>query len=381
MSQIGMRLTSAGSNLLAKGLLGKEIHFTRGALGSGNFDYETEQVWELAEIRQWEMDIPIESIEKIGDGTVRIVCHKTNAEVYDGFPAREHAVFATDPDTGAEILYSYCNTGEEYSYIPSNNSPVTKDIKFSYVTIIRDAENVTATLDLSFAYTSTTDFEDHINAAHPHPNTPNHFDNVTSTSRLWATDEDDHLHQISVNNLRELLRDDTAETSAALSDEEKTFKAQNELGLTSNLLVIEDFTGESVTDNYKIKVTSSAENGRLLGLENVDDLQTGAYYTISDGYNQEVVKIASVRYNTSGYHAQLENRLDNSYDWNATYLYRTTTAGADKKVLSWQTAGFGGVEANIARVIELETKIENAQDFEISGDGILDTDGSFTLTR
>lgn len=381
MPQIGMRLTRAGSNLLAKGMLGKEIKFTRGALGSGEFDYETEAVFDLTEMRKYEMDIPIESIKKIGDGTVKIVCHKTNAEVYDGFPAREHAVFATDPDTGKEILYSYCNVGEEYSFIPSNNSPVTKDIKFSYVTIIRDAENVTAVLDLSFAYTSTTDFNDHINSKHPHPNTPNHFDDVTSTSRLWATDEDNHLHQISVNNLKEILRENTAETETAVSDEGKIFRALNELGLNANLLIIEDFEGESVTDNYKIKVTSSAENGRLLGLESVDDLKTGAYYTISDGYNQEVVQIASIRYNISGYHAQLVNRLDNSYDWNATCLYRTTNAGADKKVLSWKAAGFGGVEANIARVLPLETAIENAQDFEISGDGILDVDGTFTLAR
>lgn len=379
MPQIGMRLTRAGSDLLAKGMLGKEIHFTRGALGSGNFDYETEAVFDLTEMRKWEMDIPIESIEKIGDGTVKIVCHKTNAEVYDGFPAREHAVFATDPDTGKEILYSYCNTGEEYSFIPSNNSPVTKDIKFSYVTIIRDAENVTATLDLSFAYTSTTDFDNHINSKHPHPNTPNHFDNVTATSHIWATDEDNHLHKLSVNNLKTLLREDT-ETSTELSEEEKIFRAKNELGLDANLLLIEDFCGESVTDNYKIKVTSSAENGSLLGLESVEDLQTGAYYTISDGYNQEIVQIASVRYNVSGYHAKLKNRLDNPYDWRNTYLYRTTPKVCNKKVLTWQPAGgFGGVEANIARELPLLTTIENAQDFEISGDGFLDVDGSFSI--
>lgn len=378
---IGMRLTAAGKKVLARGLLGEQILFTKVSIGDGYFDYDTESVYDLTELRNWRMDLPLSAEELKGDGTVYIEAWLSNAEVYEGFACREHALIAIDQETGKEIIYAYKNCGEEYDFIPSNSGTAHKNIYLEYICEIQDAENVSAVLDLSVAYINRNTFEEHINAVHPHPNTPNHFDNVTSTSRLWATDEDDHLHQISVNNLKELLRDDTAEISAALSDEEKTFKAQNELGLTSNLLVIEDFTGESVTDNYKIKVTSSAENGRLLGLENVDDLQTGAYYTISDGYNQEVVKIASVRYNTSGYHAQLENRLDNSYDWNATYLYRTTTAGADKKILSWQAAGFGGVEANIARVIELETKIENAQDFEISGDGILDTDNSFTLTR
>lgn len=385
MGQIGMRLTRAGSDLLAKGLLGKTIQFTRGALGSGEFDYENEKVFDLTEMRKWEMDIPIESIEKIGDGTCRIVCHSTNVEVYQGFPAREHAIFAIDPDTGEEILYSYCNTGEEYSFINSNMGPVSKDLKFSYVTIIRDAENVTAVLDLSFAYTSSTDFNAHINAAHPHPNTPNHYGDVTSTSRLWATDEDNHLHQISVNNLKEVLRDDTAEveTETPLSDEEKIFRAKNELGLDANLLMVEDFEGgDDVTDNFKVRVTSSAENGSLLGLENITNLKTGAYYTISDGYNQEVVQIKSVRYNISGYHAVLFGRLVNAYDWNNTYLYRTTTAGADKKTLTWlPSEGFGGIEANIARTLELETKLDKADDFDISDDGILTIDGYFTLAR
>lgn len=385
MGQIGMRLTRAGSDLLAKGLLGKTIQFTRGALGSGEFDYENEKVFDLTEMRKWEMDIPIESIEKIGDGTCRIVCHSSNVEVYQGFPAREHAIFAIDPDTGEEILYSYYNSGEEYSFIPSNMGPVSKDLKFSYVTIIRDAENVTAVLDLSFAYTSSTDFNAHINAAHPHPNTPNHYGDVTSTSRLWATDEDNHLHQISVNNLKEVLREGTAEveTETPLSDEEKIFRAKNELGLDANLLMVEDFEGgDDVTDNFKVRVTSSAENGSLLGLENITNLNTGAYYTISDGYNQEVVQIKSVRYNLSGYHAVLFGRLINSYDWNNTYLYRTTTAGADKKTLTWlPSEGFGGIEANIARTLELETKLDKADDFDISDDGALTIDGYFTLMR
>lgn len=381
MPQIGMRLTRAGSDLIAKGLLGKPIHFSRCALGDGTFDYSTESVFDLTEMRSWKMDLPIEELIKNGDGTVRITCHSTNAEVYQGFPAKENAVFAVDSDTGEEILYSYCNTGEEYSFIPSNAGPVTRDIKFSYVTIVRDAENVTATLDLSFAYTSSVDFDAHINAEHPHLNTPNHFDNVTDTDFIWATDNDNHLHKISVNNFKSLLRDDTAETEtvATLSDEEKIFRAKQELGLDANLLIIEDFTEPTALDNYKVKVLSSAENGNLLGLESVDNLKTGAYYTISDGVNSELVQIASVRFNISGYHAKLMRSLSNSYDWNATYLYRTTPALCDSKVLTWQPkAGFGGVEANIARTLELDMTV--AQDFDIQGDGFL-ADGYFTLAK
>lgn len=366
----GMQLTKNGSDILAKCLLGKELKFSRCALGSGDFDYSTEKVFDLTEIRNFEMTLPIESIEKVGDGTVRIIGHATNKEIYTGFAAREYAVFALDPDSNEELLYSYCNVGDEYSFIPNNKSPIVKDIKISFVTIIRDAENVTANLDLSFAYTSADDFESHVNSENPHPNFIQKLDGVISTSKIWATDNDSNLHQISINNLKQLLREETVQSE---TETEKVTRAKAELGLDANLLVIEDFSGESVTDNFKIKVTSSAENGNLIGVESIDGIKTGGIYTISDGVNLENVTIAGVRYNISGYHCKLENRLDNAYNWNCTFLYKTTTGGADKKVLTYGPVEFGGVSANIERTVELEFLKD-----DISGDGFL-VDGYFTL--
>lgn len=380
-----MRLTAAGKRVLARGLIGEEIKFTKIVIGDGEFDYETESVYDLTEIKNRRMDLPLVNKKVEGDGLAYVEAYLSNAEVYDAFAAREHGLMAIDQTTGEEILYAYNNVGNEYDFIPNNTSSAFKNLILGYYVEIDDAENITAVIDLSVAFINTEDFNAHINSKHPHPNTPNHYGDVTSTSRLWATDEDNHLHKISVNNLKEVLRDDTAEveTETPLSDEEKIFRAKNELGLDANLLMVEDFEGgDDVTDNFKVRVTSSAENGSLLGLENINDLKTGAYYTISDGYNQEVVQIKSVRYNISGYHAVLFGRLNNAYDWNNTFLYRTTTAGADKKTLTWlPSEGFGGIEANIARTLELETKLNKADDFDISEDGALTIDGYFTLMR
>ena len=378
---IGMRLTAAGKKVLAHGLLGEEILFTKVAIGDGEFDYETESVYDLTELRSWRMDLPLTAKEIKGDGTVYIEAYLSNAEVYQGFACREHALIAVDQTTGKEIIYAYRNCGNEYDFIPSNSGTAHKNIYLEYICEIQDAENINALLDLSVAYINRETFNDHVNSEHPHLNTPNHYANVTSTDYIWGTDVDNHLHKISVNNLKALLRED-AECNCGLSDEEKVFAALNELGLNANLLVVEDFTGESVTDNYKIKITSSAEGGALLGLESIADLKTGAYYTISDGYNAETVQIKSVRYNISGYHAVLFGDLSNSYDWNNTYLYRTTTAGADKRVLDWLPAeGFSGVSANIERALTLDASIDNANNFEITGDGVFDVDGYFTLAR
>ena len=355
----GMNLTRAGENILAKGLLGKEIRFTRGAIGDGEFDYETEKVFDLVEMRGEKMTLPIESIKRTGDGTVTITVHRTNAEVYEGFCAREHAIFAQDPDSGAEVLYAYRNVGTEYTFIPSGTSAVKKDIRFAYVTIIKDADNITADLDLSFHYATNEEFTSHINAAHPHPNIPNHYLDIESASELWAADNDNHLHKISLEKLKQQLCTET--TNHQLTTD------HSELGLDANMLLYDD--DGALTDKLKVRVTSSAENGALIGVESVEGVRQGAVYTISDGINQELVRIASVRYNQSGYHCKLAGRLDNSYDWNATYLYRPTQGGADKKSVAWQAGAFGGVEANFQRSINLDF-----QAALIIGTGFIDND-------
>ena len=58
MSNPGMRLTFHGRILLAKALTGKELKFSKVAYGSGDFDYETEKVSELEDLKEWRMDLP-----------------------------------------------------------------------------------------------------------------------------------------------------------------------------------------------------------------------------------------------------------------------------------------------------------------------------------
>lgn len=383
MAAPGMRLTRLGKMILARGLTGENIHFTKVAIGDGDFDYEADSVFELTEMRGWRMDLPLTKVVVQGDGTVYIQAFLTNAEVYEGFAAREHAIFALDQETGAEVIYAYRNAGEEYDFIPSNTGPAQKNVYWEYIAEIQDAENVTAVLDLSVAYVGIDEFGGHIEAAHPHPNTPNHYLDVTEATHVWAADADNHLHKISVNNLGTIIKTATltaVDTATTLSDEEIIFKARNELGLDANMLVVEDFTNPDTVDNFKIRITSSAENGSLLGVEKVDGLKTGARYIISDGVNQELVKIVSVVYNISGYHARLDKRLDSAYDFGRTYLFRTAYGGAEQRALTWTPVdGFRGVEANIARTLTFNTSLDKINDFEISGDGLLTADGFFTI--
>ena len=387
MSSPGMRLTRAGRLLLAKALTGKELKFLYVEIGDGDFDYDTESVADLETLRSTKMTLPLTKVVVQGDGTCYVQAHLSNAEVYDGFRAKEHGVFARDPDSGEDILFSYRNAGDDYDFIPANTASAAKNLYLEYIVEIQDAENVTALLDLSVAYVGEEEFQKHIESNHPHPNIPNHYGSVTSTNAIWVTNEDNHMYQMAVGDMKALLFEDSAidgidveEEPTVLSEAEQINQAKAELGLNANMLIVEDFKNPDTADMFKVRVTSSAENGLLLGVESIDGLKSGAQYLISDGINQEFVKVSSIVYNISGIHVRLSERLTYAYDWEATYLYRTAYSGAEKASLKWEPyGGFVGTSANIARTITLNTSVDKMNDFDIEGDGYLTVDGYFTL--
>lgn len=396
MANPDMLLTKAGLNVLAQGLTGERILFTRVSIGDGEFDYETESVLDLTEMRKWRKDLPITKCEVIGNGMVNLVAYETNSDVPEGFWEREHAIFAQDPKTGEEILYSYRNFGSECSFIPSNTGSVLKDILVGFETVIQNAEHVEAVLDLNFAYVSQIDYEEHVNSAHPHPNTPNHYLNVSDTNRIWAVDEDNHLHQISVGNARQVLLGDAAslipsmgkiisDSQSKINELDVFTQAKNELGLDANLMIVEDFNPATEIDYFKVKVMSCARGGRLIGVASDEGIMKGAYYWISDSVNEELVQVKGVTYSTDYYHVTLTEPLTYSYNLDAVYMYRTTYSEVgtiDKKSLKWTPPkSFVGIEANISRMLEYDTSHGNRDALIMEGDGLLTTDGYFTLTQ
>lgn len=383
MSNPGMRLTRQGEEILAKGLEGKTITFNRVALGDGEFDYETETVYSLVEMRHWVMDLTIVSKKNVGNGHFVLRGRGDNRNLTQGFWAREMCIFALDPDDGREVLYSYRNAGHEASFIPSNAAPVIHDIDIGFTTVVQDAPNIEVVVNSDFAYTSQDEFDEHIAAVHPHPNTPNHYNDVTAATKLWATDEDNHLHQISVANLKSQL---AGSEKTVNEDNFIIFKSRAELGLEANLLIVEDFTEPSTADEFKVKVTSSAKNGSLIGVESADGLLQGAEYYITDGVKQERIVIESIIFNESGVHVKISHGLDNGYE--GALLCRTTAklqggvmrGAIEAQGFAWRPSElFKGIEANRTRELELETYADKRLNFEITGYGVLSSDGFFTL--
>ena len=356
-----MRLTKKGRQALALALAGNELKFFEVRIGAGILE-EGEKPYEFTDLKEYKMTLPITNIATNGDGTFSLTAYLSNAELQRGFLCTEHGLFCYDPISGEPIMYAYRNTGvDKADFIASYTGTAHKNIFLTYICEIQDAENITATLDLSCAYINTEDFKSHVESAAPHPNTPTKLSDIETTDFIWSTDNDEHLHKISIDNLKKILRDAPAE--------EKINPAE-ELGLNSNLLFVEDFKSDDAGDFLKLKVTSCAENGVLIGIDDITNLKTGANYVISDGVNAEEITVKSVLKNLGGYYAKIENPLANSYK-NA-FLYRTTPERCNLVEKIWQGNNFGGVHANLTYSIDLKIDME-----DIQGGTLID--GYFTL--
>lgn len=309
MSNPGMRLTRAGKRILAQGLLGDEIHFTKIAFGDAEFDYETENLQELTELKSWRLDLPIVGRTLNGDGTVTIVGLCTNFTLTKGFRAKEIGIFAIDQESGNEILYAYRNAGDEYSFIPAKTGVVTKSVRYAYQIEIGDAENVTFDINFSFAYVSQEAFEEHVNSESPHPQ--------------------------------------FVETQKLARENRQIINAQAETPFEGNLFIFEDFKPPTCIDNFKVKVTNCVAGANLITVNSIDKVKIGDYFWLGDGEKFERVKITSVMKVASGLHVKAGANLTQNYDLSKTFLYRTT---------------FGTIcEENPAMPIEIFTKKFSAE--------------------
>ena len=386
LGTLGMLCTRQGLNVLSNGLAGAQILFTRGAIGDGILEVENETqyrqlILEMSEMINHKMDLPIIECVNQGGGTAFIHFLKDNAELEKGFFAREIALYAIDQATGEEILYAYRNSGDMSSFIPANTGPVTKVIELSITTVIQNAPDVKAILDNSFAYVSQRKFDDHVNAEHPHPNIPNHYENVSTTNAFWVANSDTDLHLMNLSDTKKLLLTDldnsVAENDSRLYQLELFNQAKRDLGLDPvNFLLIEDFGEPSFVDSVTVQITSYVKGGKIIGVASVAGLVIGKKYIISDDDSAQLVTIKNISYANGYYRVETEEALQ--FDFLDNVKFRRTTffntEDIDKRYFEWQPArGFTGISANEERELELDSA-------EIEGEGYIQ-DGYFSLWK
>ena len=139
----GLVLTAAGRNLQAKAQIGTKLTFTRVALGDGS-STDWEAMTSLANEMQ---SLAIQEFEATDDGLSRMRVIMTNEGVTNGFFVRELGVFARDPDTGEEALYSYTNAGGQPDFLPAGGGATLVENVFDLYTVVGNAQNVTAVIN------------------------------------------------------------------------------------------------------------------------------------------------------------------------------------------------------------------------------------------
>ena len=153
----GLILTADGRNLQAKAQIGQPLQFLRVALGDGADPDNPESLSALVNERQ---SLSIQSFELLGDGTSKLRAIMTNQGVEVGFFVREIGVYARDPDTQQERLYSYSNSAEQSDFLPAEGGATLVEQIFDLVTVIGSAQNVTAVIDDYITIATKADIEE-----------------------------------------------------------------------------------------------------------------------------------------------------------------------------------------------------------------------------
>ena len=219
----GLTMTTKGINLQTKVQAGATLNFTKMKVGDGVLSSST-TLASLTDLVESKLEVEIESVTSLGDGTYRVRGTLTNSSVTTGFFLREVGVFATDPDDG-EILYSVANAGDECDYLPAGGGSVVVEEVLDIITAVGSASSVTATINEGSVLLSKATFTEHQDA-----NPIDHPDSSVTTIKIA----------------------DNAVTDAKIGNRtiDDTVTAASGSGVLTNLLsklanIIKQITGES----------------------------------------------------------------------------------------------------------------------------------------
>ncbi|MBQ7578307.1 MAG: phage tail protein [Synergistaceae bacterium] len=384
----GMRITNAGRNALAQALTGKELKFTRVFVGDGVLT--NQNIITLTNLISRKKELPIVNINKTDSiGTAEIVCEVNNSGLTQGFWVREFGLFAKDPATGQEILYAYRNVGNESSYIPADGGPDVVNYTLSLVTVIDQAQNVTAVIQGNNQYVTNTALISKINAL---------FGEKRNIKGFWTYSENGEkiFRPVDLSDVKDsILGNYDADTINARVRVLEDALAQILVSLeVENLypdyshFIAEDFNDTSELDLYTCRVTSVIAGDDSIDCEPLDGMIPGSFYMLTDGINQELVQVDSISIENNIQRVILTQPVKNTYILNACTLYRTSAniltgqalGASARKYKSWPAnISFSGSAASAVSEIALKTDINNSGNFEITGQGGFNASGQAAI--
>lgn len=153
-------ITAAGLLVLAKGVAGQQINYTKIVLGDGYLE-EGQTPRSLTGVVSPKATVDITKLKINGDGTVAVGGIFTNGDETEGFYYRELGLYAEDPDPEVgEVLYCYGNCGDLAEWIPPTGGATIVEKTIDIVTAIGTATNVTAYIPAD-AYATKEDYENY----------------------------------------------------------------------------------------------------------------------------------------------------------------------------------------------------------------------------
>lgn len=384
----GMILTNAGRNLLARAIAGAKLNFTRAAIGDG--EITTQDQTELTNLINLKKYLPIQSILKTESiGTCEVVMEMSNSGLSSGFFVREYGLFANDPDSGAEILYAYRNKGNQAGYLPGDNGIDAVNYTLTILTVIDQAQNVTATISTTNSYATISRLEGRVNGL---------FGEIRDAIGFWtyAYGDTQKLRPLDLQSTRDLIMGTTNIPSLvarverledATAAQLLELEAQNIYpGYTH--FIIEDFRVVNQIDTYTCDVVSVVAGDDSIDCTPLDGMYPGAWYSLTDGINTELVQVKSINLENGVQRVILTEPVQNTYFLGSCKLYRTSATidnqqaygAGTAKVIKWlPTLKWQGQGSQTQYEINPGTSLSNEQGFEISGDIVLTADGQITL--
>jgi len=255
----GAMLTQRGRNLLAKAQTGTTLTFTKIAIGDGLWPSSTDPT-QLNNLVSPKLNLPIQEIRVVGDGTVRLRFVLTNTGLSQGFFMREIGIYAQDPDLG-EILYAVAYAGDRADFIPADGITKVENVVDIY-TVIANAQNVTAVISDTVVLATKQDIDT------VKPEASSTAPSFTYPGKLWV-DGDEFLKYFNGSNwqgLKVSFADTVDGFHASLTPAPFTLVPLNENGILdlsstyikSNVYTFRRVDLTDATSDYELQVGEEA---------------------------------------------------------------------------------------------------------------------------
>lgn len=189
-SEEGAVLLNSGYALLGRILAGAgEVKFSKAELDSGELPEGT-AVEDLTAPCQYAGDAMIAKCENTGTGEATVTVQATSIGVDQGFYIKGVMLYVVDPESEADVPYSYLPLQSKPEWMRPDGSPVNKMVTFNIVNIVSSASSVIAVINPD-ALARVVDLEKYALLGHGHK--------ISDVSGL-RTELDDHQSSIDLLN-------------------------------------------------------------------------------------------------------------------------------------------------------------------------------------